>query len=844
VNPRAGTRPDVPVPATAGYALGELIAQGGMGAVYRARDRRLGRDVVIKVPHSASDDLRRRFAREVAITARLLHPSVVAIHDVGELVDGRPFYVMRLVEGEPLAAALERSLTPADAKALLRRLLTVTEAMAAVHAQGVIHRDLKPANILLGRFGDTVIIDWGLAKQLHEAPPRAASTPPEVDALAVGRRSSDTRAGAVLGTPGYMAPEQRFGEDVDERADVYALGRVLAPLVARLDPRRDAALREGLAALVAEATEVSPERRPADGAALAARLRELVQLGDRRRGGRATWTIGAVVVALVAAVVLGAYWLGQRRDRATTGAAASAEASEVLGASLPGLRSMALGADGAVAGASVGGLVVVDRASGQTFRKIRAGLRAIHAASVDDEAAVFVRASDLAELPAMVRWRYRENLLEEFDPPGAVLGRVLAAGPRLEVLVSASPTDVRVTDGAAHHDVALRGRLGESFAFDADARHVAMLEQLDSRHAVVLVVPLGTGQPLRSAPIFDVTALAWTPAGDLLVASGSHGQPRLLRLSLGDGLATPAEIYRHPAPNEWLGAIAVDGTSAALVASLGRWTSQVVMFYADRPEASRADIWTDLAHSPLVWVDDDTFLAYDASSTWILRGSASDNSLQPARGRLPVPPLLATRADDVMIVTGARPTGRVVTALTIATGDVVWELPLGQALAVRCASDLRPPCVAALDAPGRVLIRSIDPTTGELGAVLDDRPGDLRDLAIDTTGTVVAVAADDEIRARSLSPAGLPPPVFPGMHRLVQTMAFDPRGGLLVSSINESSSRALWKLDGRGGATMLATGARTGLANLRPSPDGRFVVARERRFTSPLVRIHVPALAR
>ena len=214
----------------ANFEIGEVIATGGMGKISRAYDRRLGRDVALK--EVLSPGLRARFDREATITARLQHPAIVPIYEAGTWPDGTAFYTMRLVPGETLTAALERRATLAERLALLPNVIAVTEALAYAHSRGVIHRDLKPHNILIGEFGETVVIDWGLAKQrgVAEVDARARTEPGQPEL---------TQVGAVVGTPCFMAPEQARGEDIDERADVFALGALLYNLLAGAPPYWD-----------------------------------------------------------------------------------------------------------------------------------------------------------------------------------------------------------------------------------------------------------------------------------------------------------------------------------------------------------------------------------------------------------------------------------------------------------------------------------------------------------------------------------------------------------------------------------------------------------------------------
>src|SRR4051812_23001976 len=230
-NPMRSSRGSIPPYQR--YRLGAELGRGGMGRVVEAFDTQLGRTVALKeVLPKAAPGAARRFVREVQITARLEHASIVPLYDSGTTADGRPYYVMRRVSGRPLDEMIARAPALADRLALLPNLLSAIDAIAHAHRRGVIHRDLKPANILVGELGETVVIDWGLAKVIGEPEDPDESGQP----LPSAADSLQTQAGSVFGTPGFMPPEQARGDELGPRSDVYALGATLYQLLAGVPP--------------------------------------------------------------------------------------------------------------------------------------------------------------------------------------------------------------------------------------------------------------------------------------------------------------------------------------------------------------------------------------------------------------------------------------------------------------------------------------------------------------------------------------------------------------------------------------------------------------------------------
>ncbi len=210
--------------AVSRYRIVAKIGAGGMGEVYRAHDPRLGRDVAIKVlPQAATNDANRigRFEREARATGALNHPNVLAIHDVGQH-QGIPYIVTELLEGVTLRQRLrEGTLTPSRA---VEYAVQITDGLAAAHARGIIHRDLKPENIFITRDGHVKILDFGLAK-LHQPEPTAHMNVLDTPTV-------ETEVGAIVGTLGYVAPEQLHGKPTDQRSDIFALGAVIYEMLA------------------------------------------------------------------------------------------------------------------------------------------------------------------------------------------------------------------------------------------------------------------------------------------------------------------------------------------------------------------------------------------------------------------------------------------------------------------------------------------------------------------------------------------------------------------------------------------------------------------------------------
>ncbi len=204
------------------YEILDKLGEGGMGEVWRARDERLNRTVAVKIlpPDLANDPLRRaRFEQEARSLGALNHPNIVAVYDFGH-DNGRSYIVSELVDGEPLRSIIDRG--PLPIRKLIDYGVQMAEALAAAHELGIVHRDLKPENVMVTRGGRVKVLDFGLAKQNVAAPADKTAT----------MAMSLSQPGMVMGTAGYMSPEQVRGEPVDARSDIFSFGCVLYEMIA------------------------------------------------------------------------------------------------------------------------------------------------------------------------------------------------------------------------------------------------------------------------------------------------------------------------------------------------------------------------------------------------------------------------------------------------------------------------------------------------------------------------------------------------------------------------------------------------------------------------------------
>jgi len=271
----AGTLPEF---SGTRYILQEFLARGGMGAVYAAQDKTLNRRVAIKVLDSSDrhSALEERLLREARVLAQLEHPGIVPVHDAGTLADGRVFYVMKFVEGSRLDQFLN---SVSSLPERLRLFLRICETVSFAHSRGILHRDLKPSNVMIGAFGEVLVMDWGLAKilrpgSIERSEETGSSAEPLSAAVAWDSETqimSATHDGTILGTPGFMSPEQAHGKSssLDARTDIFSLGKLLEKILPQKDNATAIRVPRALQAICEKASAESLTKRYASVSALA-----------------------------------------------------------------------------------------------------------------------------------------------------------------------------------------------------------------------------------------------------------------------------------------------------------------------------------------------------------------------------------------------------------------------------------------------------------------------------------------------------------------------------------------------------------------------------------------------
>jgi eukaryotic-like serine/threonine-protein kinase len=757
------------------YVLADRIGRGGMGVVFRAHDTQLGRTVAVKFlangAHAPS--LEARFKREALITARLQHPSIVPIYQMGSWPGGDVFYAMKLISGRSLRELIAAAPSLRGRLALLPHLLAAADAVAYAHEQHIIHRDLKPANIMAGSFGETMVIDWGLAKDLAAAEPDAAIAG-NGDAVFAGDRS--TRDGAVLGTPEYIAPEQARGEPVDERADVFALGAVLHHLLAGA-PSPAATDRDAppdLVAIVTKAMAGAATQRYPSARELAADLRRFAtgQLVDAH-----AYSLGTLVRR----------WLV--RHRLVVSVAAALVVVLVVSQALS-LRRIVHERATAVAGRDA---LILEQAAAQLDRDPTATLVWLkrYPASGRDRA----RVSDLA-LEAAARGVAR-HVFRVRDAAGDFAdfsrdGRWFAGRADDRVIVCETATGQTVASlPAPGHFLQLR--------FSPDGKRLAIVGKGEMATPVrIWDIAAGTVRVLDEHD-GHADAIDWSPDGRRLASAGWDGRVHIWDVATGSARV----LSGHDKP-VWRVKFSADGGTLLSLTENSLWRWNLATGVGE-------ELLRDRRLSPLfavanvgnrvVALGDDAIVLFDLGTNARRRFAWPDKEAR----------VLDIAGDGSFAIVGG-------------SDGSVRRLGLDDGALALVGNQHREVSVAAIAPDGSVvatggvdgIVRLWDGKSGELRELRAAVDGAIKDLVFAPTGGWLATSADDHTERLWQLPSTRPR-VLRGHDNVVHQVVFAPDGRSLATASSDETVQ-LESLDGA--ATRTLRGHSSHVMRLAYSPDG------------------------
>jgi WD40 repeat protein len=831
------------------YDILREYARGGLGRILEARDTRLDRIVAIKELQRDHPIARARFSREVRVTARLQHPNIVPIHEAGRWPSGASFYSMKLVEGKTLSQAVADRHSLVERSALLPAVVDVARAIAYAHSQHIIHRDLKPANVLVGPFGETVVIDWGLAKHLNDDTAEEDTS----DGLETDDGAFSTRLGAVVGTPAFMPPEQAAGEPVDERADVYALGAMLYFVVSGRSPYDDVPQGDVLDRVVDSppsphedlAPDVPPDllaivhkcmardandRYPGAQALLdelerfaAGRLVDayryrasdlIARFVRRHRAAVLTAVLGLVVVITIAALFV--VELTEQRDRAHRSAVSEGRAREVAERRVDELlvvkaRSL-LDSDPTLAVAWLkklreipeGAATVAARAEDRgVARRVLRGHRDLvtsvavtrdgrHAASGGHDRNV--RVWDLATGESIVLSSHTERITEVlFSPTGSVLASAAYDG------------SVRLYDvtSKAERELVRMGAPVKAIAFTPDGDRLAAAA---ADGGIVIAGPDGRVQSKFKAAFDRDVFVSFSNDGGWLMTGSHRATVRLWDL---DGNAHKS-LEGHVAPIV-SAAIAPDARTVVTAGEDG-----VVLLFDlvndtserlhENPMAMRATAFSPDSLSVAAAGQDGAVRLWnvaDRRSTVVTtHGERVERLLFAPDGRR----LVSAGWDKVVRVTDLR---------TNASRAFLGHADVVSSVAFSGASDLL--VTGSWDKAVRVWPLDTRPTERSFRG----HGVGVHAVAVSRDGTWIASGGHDDT-VRLWRTDGSDQRVFTGHRDHVYRVAFSPDGRLLASSSDDQTVR-LWSVPG--GRETVLSGHRADVEELAFSPDGRLLAS-------------------
>jgi WD40 repeat protein len=821
------------------YDFGAEISSGGLGRVVAAQDRRLRRKVAIKQLRARGGQVDERFRREAQITARLQHPSIVPIYEAGRWPNGEPFYAMKLVSGRTLGELIRAAPDLSARLALLPVVFRAAEAVAYAHSQRVIHRDLKPLNIMAGDFGEALVIDWGLAKELdatgEESPGSSSAKPPPSELAA---DSSLTRAGAILGTPSFMSPEQARGEPADPRSDVYALGAVLYCTLCGSEPfegtpremmeatssrsprsvveREPGAPRE-LVAIVEKAMAHDPSQRYPDAGALVEDL-HLFETGQLVRAhrystaalarrwvalhrGAVALVVGALLglAGMLTTAVISARRIIRERDAARLARAdAERRGSELLLTQAKLLVEKRPTEAVAALKQYAGGERTDWRAVASLVAEARSRVISRHVFSAlpkpllsdDGQGAAWVEGEEIRVLDL------ERSIARSFPLSGG--GALFAFGRAGLLAWSRAGGELLAIDLE-------RGSKRAVGRFDAEPKAATMTadgRRFAAAEAGGAIVLFEGGQPVRRLEPREgeVWRLSFSPDGTWLFSHGLDRAARLIRASDGQVKAT----FSRPVIHDW--AFSSDSRLLALSTSDAAPRVLDLLGGPERELAGHQESTGGIAFSP------DGKTLYSGSADQTIR----EWDLATARGRV-----LAGH-EGLVEKLAVSPSGRFLASASADQTVRVWDLPLGESAILRGHDDYVRSMVFSpderrlitADGSGQVRVWDLPPPPRLLPAsgVVEDLGSSVDGaLFAQSSGELRVFSEQDGAVLASLRARGLQRPI-----------AVAP-GGSAFAAVGEAGAILVWR---RGEASPRVLSGSQGRVNaLAMSSDGRWLAS-------------------
>jgi WD40 repeat protein len=828
------------------YRLVTRLGAGAMGEVWKATDPQLERDIAIKLVHprlARTPEVSARMVREARAMAKVSHRAVIAIHDSGE-VDGRLFLAMELVNGRTLGSVF-RDRGRDDLRDWRRWISIMIDAgrgLAAAHAAGVLHRDFKPDNVLVDDHGRVCVGDFGVATLGGTRSTESLPMPGDV-------QPNLTTTGALLGTPAYMSLEQLRGDAVDARSDQFSF--CVATYEALYGERPFKATAEEARNLyaLAESIEAHRLRDPPDGSLVPAEVRAIIVRGlapephdrwpsldallaalDRAVAPKLPlWRSPRVLVPVTVVALAGVGLALWRRGSSEHGVIARPVGPTPLHAAL------ALSPGGRLVSAT-NTLEVHDLVTDQRWTLADPHTRGAATALIEFEDEHTVRWMP-REGGGPWEWDLATNVVKEapLETEGTWIGTVVG-GSLVERESNPNEWELALVDhgktvSAWPH---AGGRLDSFDVSPNRRRFVYASSERFIGHIVALDVT--TGAIWRSDGIAGISAIAWRDNDTVLYATMTEAST-LYEMRLGsEGFGPPRIVYR-PAVGS-VGKVLVAGTRMLGKIVVQTEHARLIDRGPTNEEVSVRDYEPSVAAADIGWLADGSSVMWNRTTTAL--ESRRDN----VQTRLPVhltsEPMNATFADDLVLVALRDAAGRKLVAYSLKTGDVVWEYPRGEALAARCASDLRPPCFVArrtVDQDERYDILSFDPRTGVASGV-PLYHGKLEDLAVSPDGQRVLVAeGNGPIEERDL--AGNVLRTFEGMSTTVRSVAYDPQGGVLATGAVADIGYGVLTYDGDK-SRLLSRSDSELLSLVRPSPISRQVLVLGRVLTAELWQFDLP----